>query len=42
VIVVDADVLLIDIKYHNDPRFAQNRLALTTLAASGIALAVPT
>jgi hypothetical protein len=42
VILLDADVLLIDIKYHNDPKFARNRLALTALAASGSPLAVPT
>jgi hypothetical protein len=42
VIVLDADVLLIDLKYHNDPNFGNNRRALTALAASGVPLAVTT
>lgn len=41
-ILLDSNVLLIDFKYHNDPNFTQNRLALTTLHASGIPLAIPT
>ncbi len=41
-ILIDADVILIDIKQHNDPKFTRNRQALTALVASGIPLAVPT
>jgi hypothetical protein len=42
VILIDANVLLIDIKYNNDPNFTNNRRALTTLATSSVPLAVPT
>lgn len=41
-ILLDANVLLIDFKYHNDPSFARNRQALTALVAAGGILAVPT
>ena len=39
-ILLDADVLLIDIRYQNDPKYAVNRRALDRLAADGAALGV--
>ena len=41
-ILLDANVLLIDFKYLNDPNFARNRQALKVLVASGVTLGVPT
>jgi hypothetical protein len=42
VILLDSNVLLIDVKYHNDQNFAKNRQALNALIASGIPIALPT
>lgn len=41
-IVLDSNVLLIDIRYNNDPNYAVNRRSLDALIASGIPLAVTT
>jgi hypothetical protein len=42
VTLLDANVLLIDFKYNNDPNFARTRQAMTAFAAANVPLAVPT
>jgi len=41
VIVLDANVVLIDFRYRNDPTFAVNRRALNEAKARGVARTVP-
>jgi hypothetical protein len=42
VIILDANVLLIDRRYQRDPNYAVNRAALDALAASGASLGITT